>query len=107
LPAPLASEAFHVFAGAFLRAAAPHTEADPAGVLPMLLSTPLARSRVPRPDRVVIAWLLVLRVSGWCAAREMDHADAGAQGSGGHRHHQVNGVAQLGTIGEVELQQHY
>jgi transposase-like protein len=32
--------------------------------------TPLAGSRVPLPDWVVIAWLIVLGLSAWCAARE-------------------------------------
>jgi transposase-like protein len=36
--------------------------------------TPLARGRVPLPDWVVIAWLMALGVSGWCAARETEHA---------------------------------
>jgi transposase-like protein len=34
--------------------------------------TPLARSRVPLPDWVVIAWLIVLGLPAWCACRETD-----------------------------------
>jgi transposase-like protein len=36
--------------------------------------TPLARSRIPLPDWVVIAWLIVLGLSAWCAARETQQA---------------------------------
>jgi transposase-like protein len=36
--------------------------------------TPLARSRIPLPDWVVIAWLIVLGLSSWCAARETQQA---------------------------------
>jgi transposase-like protein len=36
--------------------------------------TPLARSSVPLPDWVVIAWLILLGLSAWCAARETDHS---------------------------------
>jgi transposase-like protein len=32
--------------------------------------TPLAGSRMPLPDWVVIAWLIVLGLASWCAARE-------------------------------------
>jgi transposase-like protein len=32
--------------------------------------TPLARSRLPLPDWVVIAWLIVLGLSAKCASRE-------------------------------------
>jgi transposase len=35
---------------------------------------PLARSRLPLPDWVVIAWLIVLGLPAWCAARETDRA---------------------------------
>jgi transposase-like protein len=34
-------------------------------------ATPLARSSVPLPDWLLIAWLIVLGLSAWCAAREM------------------------------------
>jgi transposase-like protein len=34
--------------------------------------TPLARSSIPLPDWVVIAWLIVLGFSAWCASRETD-----------------------------------
>jgi transposase-like protein len=34
--------------------------------------TPLARSRLPLPDWVVIAWLIVLGLASWCASRETD-----------------------------------
>jgi len=36
--------------------------------------TPLARSRLPLPDWVVIAWLIVLGLSACCAARETHQA---------------------------------
>ena len=36
--------------------------------------TPLARSCIPLPDWVVIAWLIVLGLSAWCAARETQQA---------------------------------
>jgi len=35
-------------------------------------STPLSGSRVPLSDWVVIAWLIVLGLSSWCAARETE-----------------------------------
>jgi len=35
--------------------------------------TPLARSGVSLPEWVVTAWLIVLGLSAWCAARETDH----------------------------------
>jgi transposase len=36
--------------------------------------TPLARSGVPLPDWIVIAWLIVLGLPAWCASRETDHS---------------------------------
>lgn len=36
--------------------------------------TPLARSRLPLPDWVVIAWLIVLGLSAWCASRETERS---------------------------------
>jgi transposase-like protein len=36
--------------------------------------TPLARSRLPLPDWVVIAWLIVLGLSAGCACRETDRS---------------------------------
>jgi len=36
--------------------------------------TPLARSRLPLPDWVVIAWLIVLGLPAWCACRETDRS---------------------------------
>jgi hypothetical protein len=34
--------------------------------------TPLSPSPVPLPDWVVIAWLIALGLSAWCASRETD-----------------------------------
>jgi hypothetical protein len=44
-------------------------------MLPDLLlttATLLARSRVPLPDWIVVAWLILLGLSACCASREID-----------------------------------
>jgi transposase-like protein len=40
----------------------------------LMTGTPLARSRLPLSDWVVIAWLIVLGLPAWCACRETDRS---------------------------------